>query len=146
MFPRRRTSELLVDKTHSVCDLCRTETPHPGCYPGVARGDVGGVATFMRHQPLLSAVLAAPAVGVAVATRHPPLALSVARALFSPTLRFFAIMTGGFVMPTVHAVSSFFFDVDLTERVWRTMVSRAKARNERRRHLRLRKGDVTDDR
>ena len=104
----------------------------------VSRGDFAAVRVFVRHQPLVAAAVCAPVFGVAVLTRYPPLALGALRVLLSPTTRFFAYMSPVWLGAIPHAISTHIFGVDLTDRFWRSIVERAKRRNERRKHARIR--------
>ena len=111
----------------------------------ISRGDIKGVGTFMRHQPLFTAVLMAPVVVTAAATRHPAPVLAVARvfAVYWPYIRFMPVI--GFVPAmATHGLMSVFAGSGIDDAVWQMIVRRAKARNERRSRVRLPAGEKAD--
>ena len=95
----------------------------------ISRGDFTGVRRFWRHQPLVAAAVTAPFVAVSVITRHPGLALAFLK--MWPKLRFWAVVTTPFWF-VPQGIGDVFFGVDVSDRLWRHLVERAKARNERR--------------
>jgi len=105
----------------------------------ISHGDFTGVRRFWRHQPLVAAAVTAPFVAVSVITRHPGLALAFLKvwpAQFFLKLRFWGIVTTPFWF-VPQGIGDVFFGVDVSDRLWRHLVERAKARNERRSDPRL---------
>ena len=89
--------------------------------------------------PVAAAAVTAPFVAVSVITRHPGLALAFLKVLpaqFFLKLRFWGIVTTPFWF-VPQGIGDVFFGVDVSDRLWRHLVERAKARNERRSDPRL---------
>ena len=99
----------------------------------VSSGDFSAVVTFARHQPVIAAALCVPV----LLTRYPPAALFVLRLVTSPSVRFFAYMSPVWVGAVPYAIMYHIFGIDLSDRMWRRMVERAKRRNERRANQRI---------
>ena len=105
-----------------------------GC---IARGDMRGVATFVKHQPLMTAAV----VGPVVLTRMPQLSLALLR-LVPPHLGFWALVTSPFWF--VPQGIAQMLGYDLCDIAWRSLVRRAKMRNQRRANVRISEGGRTE--
>lgn len=91
-------------------------------------GDLSSVGTFVRHQPFLAALILTPFAAVSLATRYPPLAVAMLRML--PHVRFWSIL----LVPQIGVLQGACTMVgfDLSDMIWRRLVKRAKARQQRR--------------